>query len=138
MKRVFGSIVCLACFITGCGEPATAPTEIVPAGVWGNDQLVFTATVTGATIESGCDSGRIEGSIATDQSGGFSLPGTYVFGRGGPSQSSDLPLKAQSARYVGRIVGERMELTISLPELSRSLGPFQLSLGRQNLIDRCL
>ena len=138
MKRALGSIVCLTCFITACGDSATGPTEIVSAGVWGNDQLVFTATPSGATIESGCDSGRIEGSIATDQSGGFSRPGTYVFGRGGPSQSGDPLLKAHSARYIGRIAGPTMELTISLPELSRTLGPFQLSFGRQNLLDRCL
>ena len=138
MRRALGSIVCLACFVTGCGESATGPTEIVAPGVWGNDQLVLTATASGATIESGCDSGRIEGPVATDQSGGFSLPGTYAFGRGGPSQAGDPPLKAHSARYVGRITGQTMELTISLPELPRTLGPFQLSFGRKNLLDRCL
>ena len=138
MRVKLGSILLLTCVLTACGGTPIEPTDIVPAGVWGSDQLLLTVSATSASIESGCDSGRIEGSITPDRSGRFSVSGTYAFGRGGPIQQGDPPPRAHTARYDGTIRDQAMQLTISLPELSRMLGPFELSFGRQNLRDRCL
>lgn len=138
MRPAVASIVCLTCFVTACGETVTGPTDVVSAGAWGSDQLVLTVAANDATIESGCDSGRIAVPIVPDRAGRFSVSGTYAFGRGGPSQPGDPPMRGHAARYDGTIDGRTMQLTIFLPDLSRTLGPFQLSFGRKNLFDRCL
>lgn len=138
MRSSLPAILSAVCVIAACGNTPTGPTDLVATGVWGSDQVRFTVMPTGATIESGCDSGRIETQLIPDRTGRFSAAGTYAFGTGGPTRLGDPPAKAHSARYDGTIDGRTMRLTVSLPELSRTLGPFQLTLGRENLLERCL
>jgi hypothetical protein len=137
MRPSLSSLICLAWIVAGCAGP-TGPSEVLTQGVWGGEGIKMTVTATGATIDYGCDVGTIDERLVLDHSEEFSARGTYSFGRGGPSQLGDPPLRAHPARYDGMTDGKTMRLTVFLPELSRRVGDFLLERGRQPSLDRCL
>jgi hypothetical protein len=99
---------------------------------------MMTVTADGATLDYGCDTGSIDQPLGIDDRQQFSARGTHSFGRGGPSQQDDPPLRRHFATYEGTVNGSTMRLNVVLPDLSRRIGEFQLERGRQPSLERCL
>lgn len=131
------SLTFMGVFVAACGG-LTTPNQALSPGLWGGVGIQMTVTATGAVIDYGCDVGTIEQPLIPDEFGKFSTAGSYSFGRGGPRQPNDPPLKAHSARYDGASDGRLLQLTVILPELSRKVGDFQLERGRPASLQRCL
>jgi hypothetical protein len=131
----FATILLLS--LLACNPEAPSAQEPVPTGVWGGKGMQMTVTASGAGIDYGCDSGTIEGRLQTDSHGKFSARGTHVFGSGGPRREGDPAPKPREALYEGVRNGDKLELTVLLPELNRNLGKFTLKLGERPTLERC-
>jgi len=132
MQIALAAMICLTLpFGIGCNGP-TAPGDLVAQGVWGGQGIKLTVTAAGATADYGCDIGYIGEPLTLDQSR-FSAVGTYTY-------SSSLSGRAEQphpARYEGTVNDTTMELTVYLVDLARTVGPFQLALGRPPVLARC-
>ena len=131
----FALLLVISLFACNLGTPSAQ--EPVPTGVWGGKGIQLTVTTNGAAIDYGCDSGTIEGRIQADSKGKFSGRGTHVFGLGGPRNPGDPAPKPHQARYEGVRNGDKLELTVRLPDLNRNLGKFTLQLGQRATLERC-
>jgi hypothetical protein len=120
-----------------CSVATESAQDSVTGGVWGGKGIQLTLTDSGGTIDYGCDSGTIEGRLRTDSHGRFVARGTHVFGTGGPRSPGDAAPKSHAARYEGVRKGDRMELTVELPELKRTVGKFTLRRGQRPTLERC-
>jgi hypothetical protein len=131
----FATVLLISLFSCNVGTPGAQ--EPVPTGVWGGKGIQLTVTANGAGIDYGCDSGTIEGRLQSDSRGKFVARGTHQFGRGGPRKPGEPAPKAREARYEGVRNGDKLELTVLLPELNRNLGKFTLQLGQRPTLERC-
>lgn len=111
--------------------------KAVPIGVWGGKGIRLTVTGAGATVSYDCDAGTIVEPLLTNRSGAFLARGTHTFGRGGPRGPGAPPPRRHNASYQGVLDGDMMRLTVSLPDLGRTLGEFTLELGRRAVLERC-
>src|SRR5688572_19381216 len=131
----FVAILLISLFACDPGTPSAQ--EPVPKGTWGGNGIELKVTANGAGVDYGCDSGTIEGKLEADSGGKFSARGTHVFGQGGPRNPGDPAPKPSEARYEGVRNGDKLELTVLLPELKRNLGKFTLQLGQRPTLERC-
>lgn len=129
--------VLLFSFFLACNLDGPSAQEPIPAGLWGGKGIQLTVTATGAAIDYGCDSGTIDGKLRTDSQGKLSARGTHVFGQGGPRNPGDPAPKPREARYEGVRTGDKLELSVLLPELNRDLGKFTLQLSKRPTLERC-
>lgn len=109
----------------------------VPEGVWAGEQLILTVTPAGATAEFECAAGRVDEPLTLDGRGRFDLPGSYANQPGGPVPSTPPP--ALPARYRGQLKdATHLVLTIVLPTSGTTQGPFELELGGEDSLQRCV
>jgi hypothetical protein len=135
MRLALATIICLASpFGLACSDGPTAPGELIAQGVWGGRGIRLTVTAAGGTADYGCDIGSIGEPLVLNQSR-FSATGTYTYSVSHSGQ--DTPEKPHPARYEGTVNDTTMELTVYLVDLSRPVGPFQLTLGRPAVLARC-
>lgn len=131
----FSTVLMISLFACNLGTPSAQ--KPVAMGVWGGKGIEMTVTANGARIDYGCDSGTIDGRLRSDPRGRFFARGTHAFGRGGPRKPGDPAPRARQARYEGVRNGDKLELTVLLPELNRNLGKFILRLGQRATLERC-
>ena len=130
-------IAFLMIFLFACSLATTNGQQPVRNGVWGGKGIQLTVTAKGAAIDYGCDSGTIDGRLRTNSSEKFYARGTHVFGQGGPRSPGGAAPKPREARYEGVMRGDKLELTVLLPELNRNLGRFSLRFGERSTLERC-
>ena len=88
-------------------------------------------------IRFDCASARIEQRPELDRNGNFDVTGVFMRQRPGPQRMDDQP-NEQPARFVGKVTGETLALTISLVKSGEELGKYSLVHGREGRIRRCL
>ena len=120
--------------MAGCDINVTAPEMV---GEWGGEHISLTVSQTGSVVEYDCAHGTIDGSITPDSDGNFTLFGTHVREHGGPMREDEIP-DEHPARYRGWTNGDSMWLTITLTDTGDSLGPYELRLGEQPQLFKCL
>jgi hypothetical protein len=113
-----------------CGS--TGPNQLA----WGSDQVSLTIAGSSATLlilaSGGCygSHGEIDQPVPA---GSFTLPGTYT------QLTGVYPGSIQyTAQYVGTVTGHHMTLTINIPSLQQTLGPFRLTYGVAKTWPACL
>jgi hypothetical protein len=89
----------------------------------------------GALLEFDCASGRIDRPIVVDEKGSFTTQGTYSPEHGGARR--DVDAGPAHARYIGRITGDTMRLTIRLEHDRKPVGVFALRRGDDSLLTKC-
>jgi hypothetical protein len=109
----------------------------VPAGSWGGEHILLTVTDKGATFEIDCAHGTIDEPLALDANSRFSARGVYIRERGGPEREGQRP-DSHPARYTGWSDGKTMTLTITLTDADQTIGEFNLALGRDPQMTKCL
>lgn len=123
----------LAFAVMSSGCESTAPHR---AAIWGSDQasvrIVEDRTAVQIMAAGGCYGayGNIDQPV---RSGTFALAGTYTQLIGAYPGS-----RQYSAEYDGSIVGNTMTLSISIPALPQTLGPFHLTAGVTSSWSPCL
>ena len=112
-----------------------AAPRTVPEGGWGGDGAGVTVTRDGVRLFFDCAHGSIEGAVAIDADGRFDAHGFYVkesFGPARPGGSDGKPV-----RYVGRIDGDAMSLSVVPAGSDQPIGSFTLQKGRLPRVRDC-
>ncbi|MCA1582397.1 MAG: hypothetical protein LC796_13595 [Acidobacteria bacterium] len=109
-------------------------------GTWGSESASLTIEPGGATLKvfsSNLPAGGCYGAFGDlprwVPNGAFALPGTFVQLMGAYPGRIEY-----AARYDGSIDEDRMTLTVTVPSLSRVLGPYRLVYGAGNSWTPCL
>jgi hypothetical protein len=124
--------VSLVLTLTSAACTPTAPDQ---SAQWGSDEASLTIAEDKATVQivtsTGCYGayGNIDQTIG---SGSFSLSGTYTQLTGVAPGSV-----RYAAQYFGTVAGDQMTLSISVPALQLTLGPFSLTSGAAKTWPAC-
>ena len=107
------------------------------SGSWGGPDIALEVTSEGVNIEFDCAHGHIDKAIVPDADGKFSVNGKYVQEHGGPVRTGE-DAGSRAAVYQGRIAGEKMNLTVTFPDGTQEVGPFNLERGKSGRIHKCM
>ena len=129
------SLLLAAAVLSACSTSSLANGGSPLTGDWGGAHAGLALTLTGGTISYDCASGGLSAPVVPDGSGDFAVPGVHVRGHGGPVRIGEVP-DSVSARYVGRVSGDRMRLQVFVG--ADVLGPYDLQLGAPPQLVRCL
>jgi hypothetical protein len=113
-----------------------AVSKTLTAGVWGGEHLRMDVGEGGASLEFDCASGIIERPVVLDGDGRFDVKGGYTPEHGGPIRRGE-ELKGRPARYVGRVRGETLTLTIVAADPEETIGEFTLTRGSEGRVMKC-
>lgn len=139
MYRSRSPIVLLTALLgaaAGCARTDMTGNGSMLVGPWGSDQASLAVTDTGATLQilasGGCfgSYGQVSRPIAP---AAFNIPGTYT------QLTGAYPGKVvYAAQYSGSVTGDQISLTITVPALQQTLGPYSLVRGVNNTWTACL
>jgi hypothetical protein len=121
---------CLVAVALACSDP-TAPS---PTGSWGGPEVSLALTEAGGALTYLCGAGTIDPGWRVNGEGRFAGAGQHFFG-GGPIPPEGRP--PYQALYTGRFRGDRLDLSITLPELQQTLGPYALVRGGPTVQELC-
>jgi hypothetical protein len=124
----------LAVAWTSGAASAAARRQVAP-GLWGGEHVRMIVNPTGALVEYDCASGRIDKPIVLDARGGFDAPGSYLPEHGGPIRETDAV--PDRVRYVGRVSGKTMRLTVRRERSKQVIAVFTLTRGDDVLLTKC-
>jgi hypothetical protein len=128
-KVVVASLTLIA--LRGCdigGPRSHGPIQ----GTWGGDNAGLIAFDTTAHIHIGCTAGDTKQALVTDEQGRFDLPGLYNITLYPVARGPDHP-----ARFFGQTDGNVMTLTVALTDTAVTLGPVELTLGKEPRMGPC-
>ena len=86
-------------------------------------------------IEWGCASGSIARVPALDDNGRFSVEGTYLQERPGPTRAGED--KESPARYDGAVTGDTLVLKVTLAGAAEPVGTFTFTYGKRTAVRKC-
>ena len=125
------STVLVGLIALGC-QSATAPDAV---GTWGGREASLVLTISGGTMSYPCGASTIDSTWALSPTGQFTAVGQYFFGGGPVPPQGGTP---HPARYSGQVQGDALTLTITLTDLSQTLGPFHLFRGGPPVVQMCV
>jgi hypothetical protein len=112
------------------------PTGFKPpkdlAGMWGGENAAFIADDSSAHIHIGCTYGDVHQQILPDVDGRFDVPGEQNI-TAHPVDRGIL----HPARFVGRVVGRSLTLTVTLTDTTVTLGPVVVFFGKEPKMGPC-
>ena len=118
------------------GEVTSVAGTTARSGAWGSDQASLAVADSGATLRilasGGCygSYGQVNGPIPA---GSFSLSGVFT------QLIGAYPGKIQyAAQFSGTAGSDLLSMTVSVPSLQRTLGPFTLAYGATKTWPMCL
>jgi hypothetical protein len=124
---------------SGCAvhAHATEPGSIdaVKAGQWAGPHIAMTVAATGTDIAFDCGKATVSGSIDADRDGAFSVTGTFVQERPGPTTRDGPPRRPM--RMTGTVKGDDMQVTIVLTDQNEDVGSFTLTFGATPRLVKC-
>ena len=115
-----------------CGVVSPRPSPGKVSGTWGGDNAGLIAEDTSAHAHIGCTYGNVHQQIVADASGKFDVPGEHDITAYPVDRGIQHP-----ARYAGTILGQTMTLTVTLTDTAVTLGPVQLTLGKEPRMGPC-
>jgi len=153
MNRHFKSIIVVSALMIGLvflfasraesqTQMRSIPGNHVPrskgliVGAWGGEHISLQVSEDGATVEYDCAHGTIPRRIILDRRGRFDVSGTHVEEHGGPIRESK-QLDGYPVRFIGRISGKRMQLTVRNSVTKRLIGIFTLVYGQEAELVKC-
>jgi hypothetical protein len=130
------AVVAFAAAAAALGPCQNGPSGIdagTITGTWGGDNAGLIADDTSAHVHIGCTYGNIHQAVVPDASGKFDVPGEQNI-TAHPVDAGVL----HPARFSGTIVNGRfMTLTVALTDTSVTLGPVQLTYGKEPRMGPC-
>ena len=134
------SLIVCACRqadVTDAAPGPVAESQVVEVGLWGGDALGMDVGEEGATLEFDCAQGTIDGRIPLDAFGRFTVEGTYLQEKGGPTSAIEHPPPVK-ARYEGSVSGDTLSLTVVNLDTGEKVGAYTLVLGAAPRLMKCL
>ena len=98
----------------------------IKQGNWGGTDANLLVREDGGTLQLFCAFGSVDQPFRTDAMGRFHAAGTYTRQMGAVPPGG---IPKYAGRYSGVVHGTTMTLTISVPELNQTLGPYSLTYG---------
>ena len=132
MNRSVLGLLALGALLGPC---ETGPSGILGGavqGTWGGDNAGLIADDTSAHVHIGCTYGQVHQPIVPDAAGRFDVPGEQNI----TAHPVDLGV-LHPARFSGRIANGRMSLTVALTDTTVTLGPVQLTYGKEPKMQMC-
>ncbi len=111
-------------------DPVRPPKGVT--GTWGGENAALIADDTSTHVHIGCTYGNISQGIIPDALGRFDVPGVQNI-TAHPVDRGIL----HPARFVGRVTGRQMSLTVTLTDTAVTLGPVQLAHGKEPQLGPC-
>ncbi len=113
----------------------TSPDNFVQRGVWGSNQASLTIKDSSATLQilNGPCYGAFGDIDQPIPSGHFALAGIYTQLTGAYPGKTQYP-----AQYSGTVEGNQLTITVSVPALQQTFGPFSLTYGVNRTVSPCL
>jgi hypothetical protein len=132
VRRVVLLLVSLTALASCDDDSPTGPASRnrTPLGIWGAERVSLTVSEVGAAFRTFCAEGDLDRPIVLDDQGRFDLTGRLVV-TAGPAVVYD------SARYTGRADTRTLILTVTGSSSGPTLGPYELTLGRETTIPDC-
>jgi hypothetical protein len=110
----------------------TAP-ELV--GTWGGTEASLALTAAGGDVQYQCGTSTIDSAWTLSANGVFAATGQYYVG-GGPLPPGGRPPHA--ATYAGEVHGTTFTLTVTVPDLDATLGPYVMVRDGPEVTELCL
>lgn len=107
----------------------------VQQGIWGGTDASLLVRGDGGTFQLFCAFGSVDQPFRTDSMGRFHAAGTYTRQMGAVPPGG-IPM--YSGRYSGVVHGTTMSLTVFVPELGQTLGPYSLTYGVNSNLTICM
>ena len=114
-----------------CQDRLAAPVTEV-RGTWGGENAGLVVSDSAAHVHIGCTLGDAQGPIRPDPDGRFDVAGTYNVDAFPVDRGIVHP-----ARFVGRVSGRTMTLSVVLTDTTLQLGPVVLVHGREPRMGPC-
>jgi len=132
--KSIGPVMSLAVGALWACDPAHGPVRPAPllAGTWGGDNAGLIATDSSAHVHIGCTAGDVEGALQVGLDGRFDAAGRYNITLYPVARGPDHP-----ARFSGQVTGMEMTLTVTLTDTTVTLGPVQLTFGKEPRMGPC-
>jgi hypothetical protein len=117
------------------GDPSVNSALGSVGTVWGGDHLELEVTADGAGLNFDCATGTINGALVPDAQGKFTIDGTLVRERPGPTMRGGNP--AAQAKYSGTIHGATLHLIVTVEGSSEPYGEYVLTRGKPGRVVKC-
>lgn len=127
-------LIVAAVGLSACDALALSPKNI--SGQWGGPHVSLLVEGGLGTIEYDCATGTIDTLVIPAPDGSFSATGTHRPGPGGPIRVGQIFISYR-AIYSGTVKKDQMTLSARVEDGS-TIGPFNLTLGSQGQLTRCL
>lgn len=120
----------------GKKAPMSQQQARVAKGIWGGPNVHVEVTEGGARIRFTCARGSIDGPVALDSEGRFSVKGTFAAEGMGPQREDDPP-PSGPAVYSGVVRDRKMTLTVTVEADDNARGTYELTQGENGRVRRC-
>jgi hypothetical protein len=88
-----------------------------------------------ADIEFDCGQASVDGAIPVDRDGAFSVTGTFVQERPGPTRPDGPPRRPM--RVIGNVKDNTMNMQVTLTDQNEDIGSFTLAFGADARLVKC-
>jgi len=126
------TLAAAAAVLGPCDPTGVRPPKGTVAGTWGGENAGLIADDTSAHVHIGCTYGNIAQQIVPDADGTFDVPGVQNI-TAHPVDRGVL----HPARFRGAIIANRLTLTVTLTDTAVTLGPVQLTYGKEPRMGPC-
>lgn len=128
-----------ACALPAGNRAAAAEkkSDRVSAGTWGGVGIGLEVTDSGGRLDFDCAHGTMEQAPTLDENGRFEVRGRFVREHGGPVREGEVE-NAEPVRYVGKVSGDSMTLSIQPLAGDKAIGDYTLARGKRPRIRKCL
>jgi hypothetical protein len=121
--------------VATCGGPVVAPDSNIKAGRWGGPHVVMMVTSERTDIEFDCGTASVDGAIPLDRDGAFTVTGTFLQERPGPTRPEGPPRRPM--RLTGGVKNDTMDIRVTLTDQNEDLGSFTLAFGADARLVKC-
>jgi hypothetical protein len=114
--------------------------KMLAKGTWGGRHVGVSVNEGGAEFEFDCAHGTVDGPIELDADGRFDVAGSFVH-EGGPASvpvgGGGQSQKSLTARYRGRVQGDRMTLSVTVAQTGGGIDALTLTRGQPPSLEKC-
>jgi len=121
--------------VATCGAAFMAPDTNVKAGQWGGPHVAMTVAAERADIEFDCGHASVDGAIPLDRDGAFTVAGTFLQERPGPTRPEGPPRRPM--RLTGSVKDDTMNMRVTLTDQNEDIGSFTLAFGADARLVKC-
>jgi hypothetical protein len=124
-----------ACAFVAACQAVVAPDSNLKAGRWAGPHVAMMVTSERTDIEFDCGQASVDGTIPLDRDNAFSVTGTFVQERPGPTTPSGPPRRPM--RLTGSIKDDTMDMRVTLTDQNEDVGSFTLAFGADARLVKC-